>query len=204
MPVVDFKFTVTGLKELVSAFGSDKVNKQIATGITDIANKLNTELGIGVLQRYAYNKPLDSVLRGKGAVVWQSKNHITATLTYDYKPIDLSQFPYSPHEIPNRYATHSASVLRGQSRVVHGKSGNGGFVPRKGPNHSTSPNKAWLARNGKTRMFERTGRPRLPLRVLYGPSLTQMANTVLTVKPTKGISAITDNLDTLLVNRLDL
>jgi hypothetical protein len=201
MPVVDFKVNIEGLKELISSVAPDKLNRQITTGIRDIANDLNRELNKGVRQRYAFNKNLNSVIIGGGARITSTGNNIQATLSYEYKYNDLSQFPYSPHEILNGYAVHSATVLRGQSKIVNGKSGNGGFVPRKSPKNGSI---SWKARDGKTRMFERIGAKRLPLRVLYGPSLTQMANNVLLTNPTTEISDITENLDTLLAEKIQL
>ena len=200
MPVVNLKVNIEGLKELMSSVAPDKLTRQLTTGIRDIANDLKRELNKGVKQRYAFDKSLNSAMIGDGARITSTGNKIQATLSYEYKYNDLSQFPYSPHEILNGYAVHSAMVLKGQSKIVTGKSGNGGFVPRKSPRNGST---AWRARDGKTRMFERKGSKRLPLRVLYGPSLTQMANNVLLTNPTTGITDITENLDTLLRDKLE-
>ena len=200
MPVVNFKVNIEGLKELMSSVAPDKLTRQLTTGIRDIANDLNRELNKGVKQRYAFDKSLNSVMLGDGARITSTGNNIQATLSYEYKYNDLSKFPYDPHEILNRYAVHTVSVLKGQSKIVNGKSGNGGFVPRKSPKNGSI---SWKARDGKTRMFERKGSKRLPLRVLYGPSLSQMAHNVLLTNPTTGITDITENLDTLLKNKLE-
>lgn len=198
MVAIISKVQVEGMQGLVTAIAVPKLTKEIVAGVRSVANDLHAELVKGVKQRYTTRQSLNSVLIGNGAGIRISGNVIKATLSYEYKGLDLSMFPYQPTVIPYSYAQHSVEVIRGQNKVVVGKSGNGGFVP-KGATRRTRRGNSW---RGVKRMYERVGKPRLPLRVLFGPSLSQQAANVMFTNPTSGTKNITQNFDTLLASKL--
>lgn len=196
------KVHTLGLSELVAAVAVPKLTKDVVAGVRAVTNDVHKEIASAVKKRYALQQSLDSVFIGNGASIRITGNVIKATLAYEYKANDLSMFPYSPLQVRGRYAVHYVNVLRGNTKVIHGKSGRGGFVP-KGANTRKrgNGNNPWA---GVIRMYERQGNKRLPLRVLFGPSLTQMASNVVTNNPSSGLSAILDNMDTLIASRIAL
>jgi hypothetical protein len=199
MPVVDFKVSISGIAELQKTVNAEVLNNKIATGLGGIANALHKELELGVHKRYTIQSSINSVLIGKGASVTQSGNLITATLTYEYKLLDLSEFLYSPTTIPYPpgYAAHEVTIIKGRTRSLH-REGFGAFVPR------SKTGVAWRDSKGRTKMFVRKSEKRLPLRALFGPSLSQMTSNVLNTNPTTGVANIVNNLDALLAVNLVL
>jgi hypothetical protein len=202
MAAIISKVKVEGMQGLVTAVAVPKLTKEIVAGIRSIANDLHTEVAKGVKQRYATQQSLNSVLIGNGAGIRIAGNVIKATLAYRYEGLDLSRFPYEPKIVQYSYATHSVEVIRGQSKIVNGKSGNGGFVPKGATKRKRgSGSRPWKK---VKRMYERVGRTRLPLRVLFGPSLSQQAQNVLFNNPTPAITNITENFDSILANKITL
>ncbi len=173
MAGANFKLNIQGLEELKNSFEAGELSKKFVSAIGSTMLAINSELGFAVKQSYNIgSRSLDDVRVNKTSIIYQTgQNVITGSLEYKFKAIDLSKFPYT--YVPGssgRFAfVFSTSILRGVTKVVRGKTGRGGFVPR------CKSGKVYRSSHG-AQMFERAGQPRLPLRVLYGPTLSQMAS----------------------------
>ncbi len=182
-----FGISFEGLDELKLKLDSKTINKNIGTQMGRAIMQIHGAIRFDIIKNYAYNKSnLDSVLVGGTretsiAKPIQTTNVLSLGLVYNYKAIDLSKFPD-----PNNWAwgninpgarqkgrVQSVSVKRGITKVVLGKDHRGGFVPRD--------KEGTLSRgyNGGAQMFERIGANRNHLRLLFGPSLSQMAASVV-------------------------
>lgn len=166
----NFKVEIYGLEDLKISLDGQRINKKIAQGVGLFTKQLHGELKFEIAKKYNVPHNLDSVLMNKStSQVTFGKNVIESGLVYKYKPVDLAKFPYSwemgnipPLPKKRQGRVHSVAVRRGGKKVVYGKSKHGGFTQKNG-------------RHG-TQMFERIGRERKPLRLLFGPSLTEMVS----------------------------
>ncbi len=173
--MANFKADLQGLEELKQSLNTARIPKQVALGVGIALKELNSTIEHAVAIRYKTTKPLSSVLVGKSASnVAFGKNVIRGGLEYKFVPIDLSKFHSPPPVFGNinpgakrKGFVHYAEVLRGRRKVVLGKDHRGGFIP-----------KGYRTAHGE-QMFERMSKARLPLRVLYAPTLSQMASNVV-------------------------
>jgi hypothetical protein len=176
-----FGISFEGLDELKLKLDSKIINKNIAKSIGQSIMQVHNAVRFDIIKQYGYNqKTLDSVLVDKSATAaTQIGTVLTLGLVYNNVPIDLSKFPYTQNYLkpaPSTVAVTSVTVRRGVTKVVVGKSGNGGFVPRNRKNNTD----VWRSPSGRgSQMFERIGAGRNHLRLLFGPSLSQMASSVV-------------------------
>jgi hypothetical protein len=180
---------IDGLSDLVATLNPKRINSDIAKGLGLATKTLHATLKHSISQTYNTSHNLDSVLVGKSiSNVTFGKNIIESGLEYRYRPVDLAKFDYTwemgnipPLPKKRQGRVHSVTVKRASGRkIVYGKSGNGGFTQKN-------------SRYG-TQMFERMGKERKPLRLLFGPSLTDMVLKSLDTDPKvkKSLDAITD------------
>lgn len=176
-----FGISFEGLDELKLRLDSKTLNKNIATQMGTAIMQVHNAIRFDIIKQYAYTgNTLDSVLIGKTTnTAEQTQNLLSLGLVYNNKPIDLSKFPYTQNYLnppPSTVAVTSVQVRRGVTKVIVGKSGNGGFVPRN-RKYNTD---VWRSPSDKgSQMFERIGTGRNHLRLLFGPSLSQMASSVV-------------------------
>jgi hypothetical protein len=168
---------IQGLAALKERLSSERLTNNISKSIVPAAMLIHEAVDSTITNKYSLNRSLTSVLQ-KSTLgrVDREGSFISTCLVYEYAPIDLSKFPYTYEHIPitNSGAVHTTTVIRKSSKKVIGKSGNGGFVPR---NRKYNTN-VWLGYKGGAQMFERIGKNRNHLRLLLGPSLSQMAKKV--------------------------
>ena len=202
----NFSVVISGLKELRDSINPSRINKEIAISVGLFSRQLHNEIKFGIKQTYNTDRNLDTVLIGDTSNTTQfGRNVIRGGLTYAYKPIDLAKFPYSakPGNINpgarREGMVHSVSVRRGPAKIIYGKGHRGGFAAQN-PKYK----KIKTAKYGKfgTQMFERIGKPRLPLRLLFGPSLSTMALNVVIYNPS--VRRYIDNFDTFIANRINI
>jgi hypothetical protein len=192
----NFKISIQGLDQLKLSLDRKELDRKLIPEIGLSVLKLHNVLKFAVKENYTIDKSLDTVLKSfsKSNVVLGT-NLISAGLEYNYKPIDLSKFPYSFVPGPRGGKIHSVTIKRGSTKIVHGKSRQGGFVPRS--------NSGKVYRNAfGAQMFERIGRSRLPLRVLFGPSLSQMAAKMFDTN--SNVARVEEEISQNLLNILDL
>lgn len=176
-----FGISFEGLDELKLKLDSKTINKNTAAQMGTAIMQIHNAMRFDIIKQYAYTgATLDSVLVGKDkSTATETANILSLGLVYNYKPIDLSKFPYIQNYLkpPNStIAVTSVQVRRGITKVVVGKSGNGGFVPRNRKFNTD----VWRSPSGRgSQMFERIGAGRNHLRLLFGPSLSQMASSVV-------------------------
>lgn len=167
---------IEGLEELQELLNPKNLEKKLAIATASVVWKLHSALRFEVNNRYALKekKSIDSVLLHKSSSsVKAGKNFLEFGLEYKDVPIDLSKFRYSwewgniNDPVKREGRVHSVEVVRGKEKTLYGKLHFGGFVPRKGKN---AEGKIYRNRFGG-QMFERDEKTRLPLHVLFGPSL---------------------------------
>jgi hypothetical protein len=167
---------ISGLNELKNRFDSNTINRKLILA-TSLAIRPIAQ-SIDFATQRIYGMSAESVRPNKSSSNFvQGKNFISLGLTYIYKPIDLSKFPYTYQHIPstNTGAVHTVMVRKGKGKQVTGRFGNGGFVPR---NRKTNT-EVWRGYNGGAQMFERVGKPRKHLRLLLGPSIMKQVEMVV-------------------------
>lgn len=192
----NFKISIQGLEQLKLSLDKKELDRKLIPEIGLSILKLHNALKFAVKENYTIDRSLDSVLKGgsKSNTIL-GNNLISTSLEYNYKPIDLSKFPYTYVPGPRGGSVHSVTIKRGVTKIVRGKSRQGGFVPRD--------------RSGKVyrnafgaQMFERIGKSRFPLRVLFGPSLSQMAAKMFDTD--SNVHRVEDEITQNLLNILDL
>lgn len=170
----NFKATIYGLDEIKEYINPNRINRELAKGVGSAVKELHATLAHSVFEKYNIKRTLDTVLIGKSiSNVTFGKNQISSGLEYRHESTYLSDYVTDVFdgnikaEAKRPGRVHVVTVIRGRPRIVRGKSGNGGFIP-----------KGW-----SRPMFERVGQGKYPLRLLYGMSLSQMAETVFTYDP---------------------
>ena len=165
---------ISGLKELTANLDQKQLKKGVAIGIGQAVKGLHRELSFAVKQRYNAPRSVDSVLiGGKQSTTKFGLSIIESGLQYRFKAEDMSKFPYIYYmgniNPANRQGpVHEVEIVKGRRKIVYGKEHRGGFVPRKKGRRATTFGKFGA------QMFERTSRKKLPVRTLYGPSVTHM------------------------------
>lgn len=202
--MANWKAPLEGLEDLQEELSSKRLKKSIAVELGRAAISLNAALSKEIHRRYNTNrKTLDSVWLNKSTSAQSVGNSITKiSLIYKYVPRDLSKFIYDwewgniNEGATNEGRVHSTTILRGRQSIVYGKSHFGGFVPRKDPNKDqTYSGRAYT--NGKygAQMFERKTKKQEPLRLLFGPSLTDMASYVFDHREENSIKSVLQDVE---------
>jgi len=206
MPNITVEFP--GLSEIKEMFDHKVFLKDIREGVSRAAFGLNRLLEFEISNTYNA-KPLDSVRVGKSiSTQTTGKNIISAGLTYRYKAVDLSKLQFEREATPGPSGQkffkspynpeiQSISILRNSRKVLKGKYGKGGFIPKaKGGD-------TWRSPSGRgAQMFERIGKARSELKLLFGPSLTDMVETMVTYNPT--VMAYLENLDDIILEHITM
>lgn len=180
MPKANFQVNLQGLQKLQKLHAGGRIEKKLALSLGEATTRLHNELRFAVKRDYAIRDDLDSVLVNRTtSTVKTGRNLIEAGLSYRYKPRDLSKFPFTwvwgnINPATREGRVHSVTVRRGKTKIVFGKSHHGGFVPGAGPEFKP----VRFGRFG-LQMFERRSKDPNDLRLLLGPSLAEMARSVL-------------------------
>jgi hypothetical protein len=201
MPKANYSPAIEGLKELQEALDSKRIKKGIALGLNRFTKEFHSAISFEVTKRYnVKSNALDSVLeKNPSSSVEFGKSIIRNSLTYKYKPKDLSKYPYTIRW-GNLYQPklkqgwiHTVEVVRGRKKVVYGNHKYGGFTPRSG---GKLVRKAYGGQ-----MLERVGKERKPLKLLLGPSLSELA--AMVVKNNNGkIGQTLNNLESYIIEDL--
>lgn len=213
-----FKADIYGLNELKDYIDTPKMLKRVAPVIGTATLQLHGALKSSVFNSHQHPKSLDSVLVGKStSTISFGKNVIESGLVYKYKPVDLGKF--SPtwewgniNAARRQGRVHSVVVRRDGRKVVHGKDHRGGFIPKKRNdstvrkyNYKSQELSKYNPNKYGAQMFERTTNKRFPLRLLFGPSLSQLAerafNNGLAGKD-KTVQAAIDNLELTIIDKV--
>lgn len=194
MTAANFSIEIIGLEALKANIGSDAVDRQLVAAVGRVGMQVHNAMRSAVSRTFAGTHDLNAALVGKSTSTLKfGTNFIENNLVYRDKPHDLSKFPtdYYKGNI-NSSATregnvHTVIVKKGNApKVVYGKDHHGGFIPRYEPKDKETKGKVKLfthKSNGKSKivgaqMFERTTNQRYPLRLLFGPNLSDMAANV--------------------------
>jgi len=168
--------SLSGLEEAKHYFSKEKLTKSVATNIGIATLELHGVLRTFINSRYTGKHNLGKQLvRGTSDVKF-GKSAIESGLVYKIKYMDLSKFNYTAHwGALNKGMgwVHTVEVVKGQRKVLKGRSGRGGFTPRVGSSKSSHGRVKRLYRGGG-QMRERTTSASLPLRTLYGPNTKNM------------------------------
>ncbi len=185
---------VSGFEEAREYFSKEKLTNSIATNIGLATRELHGTLKTFINNRYTGKHDLGKQLVNSISDVKFGKKVISSGLVYRIKYMDLSKFNYTAsYGALNRGKgwVHTVEVVKGQRRVLKGKTGRGGFTPRVGSS-SSNHGKAKRLFNSGAQMLERTTNKHLPLRVLYGPNTRSMITYALEHDPK--VNKVLDNL----------
>ena len=165
---------ISGLNELKNRFDSSTINRKLILATSLAIRPIAQAIDFATLRTYGMSA--ESVRPNKSSSNFiQGKNFISLGLTYIYKPIDLSKFPYTYQHTPSTNSGAVHTVRKGVRKQVTGLSGNGGFVPRNRKENT----EVWRGYRGGAQMFERVGKPRKHLRLLLGPSIMKQVEMVV-------------------------
>ena len=187
------------LLELKESINPDRINKQLAIGISLAVKELHSVLKHEVFARYNAPNDLDKAISLSVNNQQAGRGFIRDGITYVGRTTDLSRFPYS-WEMGNinswaskQGKVHSVSVVRGSPKILYGKLHFGGFIIK-------SP-------SGQNVMVERSQRAtwlskgvRAPLHTLYTLSLVDMANIMLLYNP--NVQRSLDNFEKTIMDNL--
>lgn len=224
---MEFKIQLEGLDILSQQWDGKRISKQLSQGIARTSNILTSEIRQSVVRRYSVSSTeVDKTLIGKSSSLQKrGKNILRSGITYKYKAKPLNEFPHKEFTISvkSRFLIPRAkgfamikkrttkgvkvTVIRGQSKVVTGNYGFGGFLQKRGTSK-------WAAIQGgrvskfPTGIYERKQdatwikepEERAPIRRAYGPSVTQMIEHQL--NNDSRLRHLTDNFDLLLADNL--
>ena len=174
------------------------IKKQAALGVADATRQLHSALSSGVANTYYAPKTLDKVLLGKSIdSVKFGKTILKSGLEYKFEAVPLSKFFEGEVKVPAKsywkmlkptgglrsvFKSYALAVdvkvtrARKATRVT-GKKGLGGFLID--PRRANTGNKPWITTHSPPKgLYEREGASRKYFKLLYGPSLSQMAATV--------------------------
>ena len=179
---------VKGLEFLKELTAGRKLSKNLKKSLGEQSNLLHSAIQFEVIKEYSKpnNKTLASVrLRNSISLEKTGTNLVSNGIEYAFKPVPLHQFPHKE----NRISAKSKYRLKGSFRIhdkdyadevfvkvkksfkkVHGR-GYGGFKIKN------SRRKGIFERK-QERTWTNVQDQRASIRLLFGPSLSQMANTV--------------------------
>lgn len=165
-----YSLKIEGLEELRDSLS--KIPKGLATGIGLAAANLETSLRFDLTTMYHISESrFNNALIGSRtrSTIARGKNVIESGIEFRQIYTDLAKFPYTwqmgnipPLPKKHQGKVHSVSIRRGTVKVVYGKYNHGGF---------TIPNGQY-----GTQMFERIGKGRYPLHILFGPSILNLVD----------------------------
>lgn len=193
---------LTGLDDLRETLGVERIKKQVAVGIAEVARSYHSELRFAVVQRYKItSREVDNLLIGNTSNVAQfGKNILRGGISYKEKTKSLGNFLDSiywgnlPEKEgnPRKGFVHTVEIIRGRKVIVYGKYKQGGFIPRTKD-----------GRHPKGRVFlERISDARYPLRVLTPVNITNLLSYASRTNPK--LREIETNFDLIIAKRLDL
>lgn len=196
----NFKPALRGLDDLKSSLSTKKMEKEIAKGLGQAAIQLHNSIAREIHNYYnvPYNS-LDKIWINKGrsnSTIKLGQSILSVSLEYKYKAKDLSKFDYFSYPgnindwAKRKGRVHEVEIVRGESKIVYGKKHFGGFVPKGFQNEYGA------------QMFERQSRSRkAELRVLFGPSVSEMAENVFNSKEGE-IKDTLDNLQNFIISNI--
>jgi hypothetical protein len=206
MAVSNFRVEIKGLKELQDSLNLNRVNKEVATAVGLYTRKLHSELRFAIKQMYRTdelpNPNLDSVLLGNASETRKfGKNIIVGGLEYRWKSTGLAKFRHSSFignintGAKRKGRVQKVQVRRGITKIVYGREHRGGFIP-------TDKDGRYLKQAGHINMYERLGRSRFPVRILWSNSLAKMADMAL--REDKTVQQSLANLESYIAERINL
>lgn len=180
MPAISLK--LEGLEDLKKSLDSNKLTRELVAGVGIISLQLHNVLNNQIQSVYQINRSLNKVLINKTSLdIKRGANFISSGLEYKHEAINLAEFPSFSHfkgnintDVSKPGLVQQVTIVRKRPyKIIKGKKHYGGFVPSNAKGIRTG--------DFKRVMFERLekrtwiGKERTKLRVLYGPSLAQMA-----------------------------
>jgi len=175
----NLSLSIFGLDDIKEYLNPDRINKSLAIGVGEAVLQLHNALRTSVFQRYERPNDLNKALIRRNSIAETGRGFIKDGLLYKDTSTNMASFPYTPtiqsrlHPLnlnkewgnlyeskPKKGLVHSASVVRRQTKVIHGKYKKGGFVVRK---------------SGKVVMLQRISQERYPVKGVYGLNLIDMA-----------------------------
>ena len=196
------KLEVFGLDEIKDYINPDRINKQLAIAVGGTILQLHVALKHAVFTTYNSNNDLDRAFNKSSSLVKTGKSLISAGLTYTANTPSLSAFSSSSSFVmgninigaTRKGTVFSATVRRGQTKVVTGRDHRGGFVAgrKKGSYtkfmYERKQHATWISKG-----------VRAPVRVLQSMSLVDMANVVF--KYDTEVKRILDNVESIILEK---
>lgn len=170
----NFKAEFEGLAELKERLSQKTLDERLIVAVGIAALEFHNFLNTRVKDIYATNRSLNSVLLTKtNSATKRGTGVIESGLEYKFEPINLGKFPQHSSFMGNinSWATKEGKVQQvavkraNGKKIIYGKLHYGGFR-QKGLIFERSQRETWIVKG-----------VRAPIHQLYGPSLTQMANT---------------------------
>lgn len=157
--LAEFEFDNELYQHLKSDLGDldDKAPDALAKAVNETAKKAKDDLAVQAQKTYAVKKP-----RFKKAIqlIGAKRTRPTATLVVTGRPLLLTDFKYQRNKPGYWGEGAKAKVLKSSSMKELGEPGRKAFVT--------------TFQSGMTAIAQRIGSRRLPLHILYGPSVPQM------------------------------
>lgn len=226
---MQFKVQLEGLDILSQQWNGKRISKQLSQGIATVSNTLTSEIRQSVVRKYSVSSTeVDKALLNKSASLQQrGKNILRNGIVYKYKTKPLNEFPHEEFtvSVKSRFLVPrtkgfamikkrtakgvKVEVIRGQSKVVTGNYGFGGFLQHRGTSKwaeiqggksSKFPTGIYERKQDATWIKE--PEERAPIRRSYGPAVTQMIEHQLTND--SRLRHLTDNFDLLLADSINL
>lgn len=205
----NFKPSIQGLAELQAIVDGKRIQKELAKNLSSYVWSLHKALDFELVKRY--NTPsrtglTSMLLRKSASSEILGKNVIKSSIEYRYKPVDLSKFRPVEWEWGNinpatrKGQVHSVMVKRANGmKIVYGLNHLGGFIPKRKTGKDSYANVVFPKYG--TQMFERDGPDQYPIHLLFGPSLTDMAEYLFDNRIGSVADAI-DNIETFISDTL--
>lgn len=205
--MADFTFKISGLKELQARYSENKLSKELVSAVGSITLDLHNILNSKVQERYATNRSLNSVLSSpisKRSANFIGSKILEGSLSYQHEQLNIGFWPnhnsywgnLKPREDKPRQVwgtkrkglVQRVMIIRKNGyKEVYGQTGYGGFRP--------GLTSRWI--------IERTGpHRRAETKLVYTPSLAQMANTVY--RTDKSIKSFTSTIGQRILKELRL
>ena len=174
-----FKVNIYGLDEVKKYISPERINSKLQASLGIVVLQLHNTLKTSIFQRYERPNNLDKALKRSSSLVKTGQGFIEAGLIYEDTVNNIAKFGYTPtiqsrlHPLSlnpewgnldkakiRKGLVHSATVVRGQTKVLHGKYKKGGFA---------------IKAVGRVRIVERTSKSRYPIKNIYSLNLIDMA-----------------------------
>jgi hypothetical protein len=171
-------FKLQGLESLREELSKSALDKKLLPAIGLFSLELHNSLKTAVFNTYAIDKSLDTVLIGKSSsLVKRGANLLSSDLTYKDQNLRLAEFPLRtfPGNIKagarRKGMVTEVRVKRGNTKIVYGRKGNGGFFRKRSENVRFN------------QIFERQTSRRYPIKPLYAIGLAKMARIMYDYDP---------------------